>query len=264
MKQKNKKLKEGIVNKIFGGSNPAVGLTPKEKYAQTAFINTFVAKASSALQTGIGSGLIDPNVAAGPPPGAPGAQQPAFGAQQPAPGTVTSFSGNPRAATGSPVAKKPPAAPVNSPVKKPINYTKNQPGLKENHYRKLNDIFESIMEATGGQSISAYLTGYFKRYMGNVPYNQELANKLIKEVEASYNKDRGAAALTKLAQFAFASQVAGHEETKTNVPPQNQIDVSKLDDNQLNGLLKQIQDELATRRNPAASATSVTEARRRK
>lgn len=75
-------------------------------------------------------------------------------------------------------------------------------------YLRLNHIFESIVEDAGaGNTISYYLKNmWYPKYMKNVDYkSQEPAiDKHIANVEASYAKDGGMAALTQLANLSFA------------------------------------------------------------
>lgn len=82
------------------------------------------------------------------------------------------------------------------------------------HYKKLNAIFESIFEATGGKSIAAYMNDWFKKYMGGVNWqsHKDQVEAIIQNVEDTYGKDKGVKALRQLAQAAFAIvKVAGVE-----------------------------------------------------
>lgn len=74
------------------------------------------------------------------------------------------------------------------------------------HYKKLNAIFESIFEATGGQSIAAYLTTWFNKYMGGVNWQnyKDRIEPIIQNVENTYSKDKGVKALRQLGQAAFS------------------------------------------------------------
>jgi hypothetical protein len=87
--------------------------------------------------------------------------------------------------------------------------------IVESRYVKLNNIFESILEADSGKvSISQYLKNqWYPQYMKGVNYavNQAVIDKGIDAVQASYAKDRGRSALEKLAQVSYAV-------SKGNVP----------------------------------------------
>ena len=88
--------------------------------------------------------------------------------------------------------------------------------IVESRYVKLNNIFESILEAgdTGKISISQYLKNqWYPQYMKGVNYavNQAAIDKGIDAIQATYAKDRGQAALEKLAQVSYAV-------SKGNVP----------------------------------------------
>jgi len=103
-------------------------------------------------------------------------------------------------------------------------------------YDKLNAIFESIMgEAdpaapaapaattaapapTGVETISQFLTKWVKQYMTGTSLGDANSvnhiKSLIKNVEDTYSKDRGKAALTKLANDLYAVSYAQDTEQK--------------------------------------------------
>jgi hypothetical protein len=88
--------------------------------------------------------------------------------------------------------------------------------IVETRYLRLNKIFESIVEAdaSGKMSIGEYLkTRWYPQYMKGVNYspNQQAVDSSIDAIEASYSKDKGKAALEKLAQMSYAL-------SKGNVP----------------------------------------------
>lgn len=93
----------------------------------------------------------------------------------------------------------------------PIRY----PTREASQYDQLNMIFESLVgedyinEADPKQpmSISQYLsTQWYPGFMQGVDYSagQDKIDDLMKEIENTYSKDRGKAALNKLAQVSFA------------------------------------------------------------
>ena len=95
---------------------------------------------------------------------------------------------------------------------------------REGIYSKLNNIFEGILnvnEATG-QSISQYIQGLFLEYLHGVkvPMNDPTTvNKfktLADEVQATYAKDNGKNALTKLADLGWA---LSHSREAAAPPP---------------------------------------------
>lgn len=184
-----KKIEEEFrLSDIIGdyGSASVRGMGSKSNIARImdkdAFIKDFIEDALASLDSGIKGGLIDPNLQTKPPAG----QQPKPAAAQP-----TNYSAT---------AKK-----------------YNLPTSKFNEsYLKLNQIFESIIiEATGGaSSISDYLkTRWFPSYMKGVNYTQAkpVIDKTIDQIQLSYTKDKGMAALTNLANLSYTL-------SKDNIP----------------------------------------------
>jgi hypothetical protein len=78
--------------------------------------------------------------------------------------------------------------------------------IVESKYLKLNNVFESIVEAAKGQSIQDYLQNWFAQYMQGVNYSsqQQMVDKLINNVAKTYAQDKGKQALETLAQSAWA------------------------------------------------------------
>lgn len=76
--------------------------------------------------------------------------------------------------------------------------------IVESKYLKLNKIFEQIV--TEAESIGQYLQKWFRQYMKGVDYSasQQDIDNLINNVQATYAKDKGKAALNKLANTAWA------------------------------------------------------------
>lgn len=96
-------------------------------------------------------------------------------------------------------------------------------GFSENStYVRLNQIFESIMgedtpaaaptDPAGVETISQFLTKWVKQYMAGTSFGDANSVKhitsLIKNVEDTYSKDKGKAALTKLANDLYAVSYA--------------------------------------------------------
>lgn len=85
-------------------------------------------------------------------------------------------------------------------------------GLSETSYNKLNAIFESIMEAeqeeNGEQveTIGQYMLDWFNSYMQGVNwkrYEQKII-PMIQNIEATYKRDKGRAAIKQLSKAAYA------------------------------------------------------------
>lgn len=79
--------------------------------------------------------------------------------------------------------------------------------IADGKYTKLNYIFESIVEAeSGAQSITEYMIDWFDQYMSGVNWKakENIVIPAIKEIENTYGRDKGKAAMQKLARMAFA------------------------------------------------------------
>lgn len=81
--------------------------------------------------------------------------------------------------------------------------------IVETKYYKLNKVFESIVEAAPGSamSITDYLKkSWYPKYMKGVNYAhaQSQVDAIIDQIQQSYAKDQGKAALTKLANLSFS------------------------------------------------------------
>jgi hypothetical protein len=94
-------------------------------------------------------------------------------------------------------------------------------GLSENEYRRLNAIFESIMEAEGENdeeimSIGQYMLDWFEGYMQGTnweKYKQRVI-PLLQNVEYSWKRDKGKAAIKQLAKAAYA--ISGPANAKSS------------------------------------------------
>jgi len=167
----------------------------------------------------------------------------------------------------APVAnKQPPTFNAQNVMKMPgmqKQLAKKVPAMAEStKFDRLNNLFESIVQEAGQQSISQYLIGFFNKFMKGVdPLAVKQAmpqvQALAKEAEASYPKMGGP--LNKLAQLGWAvSHQQGEEEpeqTPTETPaPASSSDtlkqvqslISKLDDNGKKQLLNQLQQSMKT------------------
>ena len=96
--------------------------------------------------------------------------------------------------------------------------------IVESKYLKLNNVFESIVEAAKGQSIGDYLQNWFAQYMQGVNYSAQQAkvDQLINNVAKTYAQDKGKQALETLAQSAWALSKGGGAPGAANVANQIQ------------------------------------------
>ena len=224
----------GHYGQSFMGDTPA-GQDREGKMAKNIFVRNFMQKAISGLASAINSGLVDPNVTGVAPttPQTPAPTAPVTGvgnkpntmANAPVSKTNTAKPGNLNAAvtqTPAQVRQQKQAAATQvaragmTPVRKPVVWKSgrnpNAPAVaKENKaFEKLNNIFEGILNVNeaAGQSISQYIQGLFMQYMKGVPMNNPNTTQQVKtladEVQATYAKDNGKNALTKMADLGWA------------------------------------------------------------
>jgi len=229
----------GHYGQSFMGDTPA-GQDREGKMAKNIFVRNFMQKAISGLASAINSGLVDPNATSAAPtiqqPQAPAAPVTGVGnkpntmANAPVSKTNTAKPGNPNAApaavtqTPAQVRQQKQAAATQvaragmTPRPKPAVWKSgrnpNAPAVaRENKaFEKLNNIFEGILNVNeaAGQSISQYIQGLFLEYLHGVkvPMNDPATvskfKTLADEVQATYAKDNGKNALTKLADLGWA------------------------------------------------------------
>ena len=229
----------GHYGQSFMGATPA-GQDREGKMAKNIFVRNFMQKAISGLASAINSGLVDPNATSAAPttpqPQAPATAAPVTGvgnkpntmANAPVSKTNTAKPGNPNAApaavtqTPAQVRQQKQAAATQvaragmTPRPKPAVWKSgrnpNAPAVaRENTaFEKLNNIFEGILNVNeaAGQSISQYIQGLFMQHMKGVPMNDPNTTQQVKtvadEVQATYAKDNGKNALTKLADLGWA------------------------------------------------------------
>jgi hypothetical protein len=227
----------GHYGQSFMGATPA-GQDREGKMAKNVFVRNFMQKAISGLASAINSGLVDPNATSAAPttPQTPAPAAPVAGvgnkpntmANAPVSKTNTAKPGNPNAApaavtqTPAQVRQQKQAAATQvaragmTPRPKPAVWKSgrnpNAPAVaRENKaFEKLNNIFEGILNVNeaAGQSISQYIQGLFMQFMKGVPMNDPNTTQQVKtvadEVQATYAKDNGKNALTKLADLGWA------------------------------------------------------------
>lgn len=188
---------DALTRQSFG---QAGGLSKQDIMAANIFNKNFVSSALSNLNNGIKGGLIGMPQAAPAPAAAPAPSS----APAAAPAPASSAPAQPRQT----VAQKAQAQlqrqaamrqKGNAPFKKPVR--------EDEIYDKLNFIFESILNEQDTYTIKDYLkTVWYPQFMKGVDYgaNQAKIDQLLQQVENTYTKDRGRAALTQLAQLSFA------------------------------------------------------------
>lgn len=203
---------DALARQTFG---QAGGLTKQDIMASNIFNKNFVSSALSNLSNGIKGGLIGMPQAAPAPAAAKATPAPAAApAPSSAPASVAAPAAAPAPASSAPaqprqtVAQKAQAQlqrqaamrqKGNAPFKKPVR--------EDEIYDKLNFIFESILNEQDTYTIKDYLkTVWYPQFMKGVDYsaNQSKIDQLLQQVEDTYTKDQGRAALTQLAQLSFA------------------------------------------------------------
>ena len=197
----------GHYGQSFIGDRPE-GQDREGAIAKNIFVRNFMQKAISGLDSGINSGLVDPNAISSAQPQAPQTTQ-----ASPQPQTPAQVRQQKQAVA----AKAAQTGMTPKPVSKPAvwrsgrNPTARATTNENKAFTKLNNIFEGILnvnEATG-QSISQYIQGLFMQYMKGVPMNDpntlQQVKTLADEVQATYAKDKGKAALTKMADLGWAA-----------------------------------------------------------
>lgn len=222
----------------------------KDRMAKNIFLRDMVGKLQADIESGIHGQLIDPNpVVAQPAPIPSGAEQIRKAKQQaaanvaqqqmaanpvpqkpaqPTPGQVrqqkqtTAASAAQQQMATNPAPQKPvPQTPAQIRQQKQAAAaaTAQKQMAAEGRYNKLNAIFESIMSEENGQfayTISSYLQNAFKKYMRGVdvsnPQVQAKVKALADEVQTTWAKDKGTAAITKLANLGYALSGMGADE----------------------------------------------------
>lgn len=257
-------------NRLRG--DPEGAMSIQGKIAKEKFIQNFLGRASTSLNSGITSGRITTNVT--PQAAAPAAQpaaQPAPTPQPTAPATPAAARPSIAPTTAPPsrptigntpihpmqvksmqnnVARDKRVANMPPPNKKTFAADKRTPaqiaqmrraGFSENsNYDKLNAIFESIMgedtsaatptAPAGVETISQFLTKWVEQYMAGTSFGDTNSinhiKSLIQNVENTYDKDKGKAALIKLANdlysVAYSQGRLNQLQSPTQASPQSQ------------------------------------------
>ena len=212
----------GHYGQSFMGDKPA-GVDREGQMAKNIFVRNFLQKAISGLDAAINSGLVDPNAAlSGVAPKTPAQTEPETPAQaaervrkekqnKAASAAQSNMASNLKPSTPAQTTNKKwtGSGPRNSELAAKMKRT----GYNESSmFLKLNYILESIInvdeEVASKQSVSQYIQSVFKDYMKNVPISDPNTFTQIKaladQVQATYSKDKGKSALTKLADLGWA------------------------------------------------------------
>jgi hypothetical protein len=112
-------------------------------------------------------------------------------------------------------------------------------------YATYNSLVESYISEQAAESISQYIVRWFAAYMKGVDWESDKANveTIAKEIESSYSKDRGKAAISKLANSSWnlikdvsTTPYGAKDVISPNTPSNN----SKVSDKEL---AKRIKDD---------------------
>lgn len=199
-----------LAKQTFGKNS---GLTKQDMMASNIFTKNFVSSALSSLDNAVKGGIVSmptpavqqdrlqvpPGVNPAPAPTTkPAKIQP--NAQPAKPATVQPRQTVAQKAQAQLQKQQTMKQKGKVPFRKPVSE-------EEEIYNKLNFIFESIMNEQDTYTIKDYLKNvWFPQFMRGVSYkeNQDKIDQLLQQVENTYAKDRGRAALTQLAQLSFA------------------------------------------------------------
>jgi hypothetical protein len=173
-----------------------------QKMGKDRFVNDFIARAYGTLNSEIQSGRVDPN----PPKVEP------KGPEKVDPQAAAKLKGRLKAGQG--LGKKTGAGFKNyvggsgerfqgadatgAPVFKKIQ--------RESQYDRLNAIFESLL--TEAETISQFFKRWLPAYMKRIDMSDPHTQELIQKIQDTYAQDKGKAALTQLANAAYAASYA--------------------------------------------------------
>ena len=195
-------------------------LSVAEKMGKNKFINDFVARAYATLNSEIQSGRVDPNAKA---------------QQQDVPKTPEEIRKEKQAAAAKAAQQQMAAnsGKVNATPQKLDpqaaanlkgrlkagqglgkktgagfgNYVKGSGAVqRESRYDRLNTIFESLL--TEAETVSQFFKRWLPTYMRGVNLSDPHTQELIQKIEDTYAQDKGKAALTQLANAAYAASFA--------------------------------------------------------
>lgn len=183
-------------------------LSVAQKMGKNKFVNDFISNAYGTLNSEIQSGRVDPNAQAQQP------QQPAKPAapQKLDPQAAAKLKGRLKAGQG--IGKKTGtgfsnyvkgsgerlqgADATGAPVFKKIQ--------RESQYDRLNALFEGLL--TEAETISQFFKRWLPTYMRGIDMSDPHTQELIQKIQDTYAQDKGKAALTQLANAAYAASFA--------------------------------------------------------
>lgn len=215
------------------------GKGTKQQMIQDIFLKDFYQDAITSLDNGVRSGFIDPKITFTPsnnakPETTANVNQPQnisgkMTATSPEPTTNVAVKPNNVKINMPPVAKsttqQPSKANTRSSAQKmtPAERTRSQlqarkaqaakkpvPVKEDTTYAILNSVFESILEAedqaTQKMGVYEYMLDWFDQYMAGVNWQSKknMVLPYIQQIAATYNKDKGKAAIKRLANVALA------------------------------------------------------------
>lgn len=197
---------------------------------QDIFIKDFVQDAITSLNNGVKGGLIDPSIKSNGKPDPAAAQQQAQPGQQPETGNAApggqQYLGKIAPNAGPATKPQAPASPFSTPTLAPrtVNTTANtasKPGgvttggmsIKESSYKKMNRVFESIInidEAAQLRTIGDFMLDWFSQYMQGVNWqaNKPIVQQKISKLQDEYPKNVKQN-LTDLARIGLALSKVG-------------------------------------------------------
>lgn len=212
-------------------------MTVAQKMGKNKFINNFIANAYGILNSEIQSGRVDPSLSGKTKPeekpAEPQAQAPqapqgqsmdldaykkrkeaekaaGIQAQQDAQGQMKQTAA---ANAASSAADNALVARVRAEKEKPgfqqdkgLIRRAAQKGIHERRYQKLNSIFESLLQEA--ESVGQFFKRWLPTYVKGVNLSDAHTQELIQKIEDTYAQDKGKAALTQLANAAYAAQFA--------------------------------------------------------
>jgi hypothetical protein len=212
---------------VPGASNPNINVTVGGKPVSAAPANLYkptaaqAKPASAAPQAPVGmkySTTFSPNATKAqtgtPAQTAPAAAQPKQTVAQ-------------KAAAYKQQQAKIKAAGIKNQPKKPVT-----PNIRESSYDRLNALFEHILEAaspeqTDAQSVKDYLkTVWYPNYLKGVNWkpNEQQIDKLLQQVQDTYAKDNGRAALNQLASLSYSITPRSQSKSNKTSADKNQAD----------------------------------------
>jgi len=212
--QPKKLIENAFLELLIGKDAAQYWAKDDSKHAEALkiFLKDFVGDALTSLENGIEGGFVDPSKTSSQPttdketnkdPTAPSDTEKTVDAARQHRQDVTTATNNMAAAKAA-QAKPGHLRTADDKI------AMRAAGLSESEYHNLNNVFESIMTAlfedeASPESISEYMLRWFGQWMGGTDWESKKSFVLpaIKEIEKTYNVDRGRAAIQKLGRVAW-------------------------------------------------------------